>query len=64
MNLKSVRYKLMKIGSSVNTMASVFKAEIKNFEVSELSSALDLEVKVAGIIARDLLTNEYDTIVS
>lgn len=64
MNLKSVRYKLMKIGSSVNTMASVFKAEIKNFEESELNSALDLEVKVAGIVARDLLANENDITIS
>ena len=54
----------MKIGSSVNTMASVFKAEIKNFEESELNSALDLEVKVAGIVARDLLANENDITIS
>ena len=36
---KNIRYKLLKIGSGVNTMASEFKKVIEGYEDSELDSA-------------------------
>lgn len=61
-NSKKIRYKLMKIGTYPNTMASVFKTHIKNYEETDLNGALDLSVKFVGILARDLQTEEIDLI--
>ena len=61
-NSKNIRYKLMKIGSSPNTMASVFKAHIKNYEETDLNGALDLSTKFVGILVRDLQTEEVDLV--
>ena len=36
---KHIRYKLIKIGSGVNTMASEFKKVIEGYEDSDLDSA-------------------------
>lgn len=60
---KSIRYKLMKIGSSINLMAAIFKSKINQYEESDLNGSFDLEQKVSEIISRDLLSNEVDLIV-
>ena len=62
-NSKKIRYKLMKIGTYPNTMASVFKTHIKNYEETDLNGALDLSDKFVGILARDLQIEEIDIIV-
>ena len=46
-----------------NTMASVFKTHIKNYEETDLNGALDLSDKFVGILARDLQIEEIDIIV-
>ena len=56
----NIRYKLLKIGSYVNTMASVFKGIIEDFEESELDSATQLDLKVTEILVRDIKTEEQD----
>ncbi|CAF1018029.1 unnamed protein product [Adineta ricciae] len=63
LNDKKIRYKLMKIGTYPNTMASVFKTHITNFEETDLSAALDLSDKFVDILARDLQREEIDVIV-
>ena len=42
----NIRYKLLKIGSYPNTMASVFKGIIEDFEVTDLDSATQLDLKI------------------
>ena len=55
-----IRYKLLKVGSLVNTMATIFKSKIENFEVTDLDSANELDIKVTDIMIRDLKNEEYD----
>ena len=50
----------MKIGSAVNTMASIFKSKIESYEESELNGSIDLDKKVASFLARDFLNFEVD----
>ena len=50
----------MKIGTYVNTMASIFKSKIESYEESELSGSVDLDQKVASFLARDFLNSEVD----
>ncbi len=50
----NIRYKLLKIGSYVNTMAAVFKTHITDFEEQELDSAVQLEIKISEILVRDI----------
>jgi len=61
---KKIKYKLLKIGSSVNTMASIFKSKIEGYEESGLDSAIDLPIKVTKILARDISTEEQDVLLS
>lgn len=62
-NDRNIRYKLMKIGTYPNTMSSIFKTHIKDFEETDLNGALDLSGKFVGILVRDLQTEEVDVIV-
>ena len=62
-NSKKIRYKLMKIGTYPNTMASIFKTHITDYEETDLNGALDLSEKFVGILARDLQIEEIDVIV-
>ena len=57
-----IRYKLLKIGNYVNTMASVFNSAIEGFEESDLSSEVELEGIVSDIIVRDIKQEELDVI--
>ncbi|CAF3964325.1 unnamed protein product, partial [Rotaria sp. Silwood1] len=57
---KQIRYKLMKIGSSINTMATIFRKHITEYEESDLTGTLDLTNKFVGILARDLQVKEMD----
>lgn len=56
----NIRYKLLKIGSSVNMMAAIFKTHIKDFEVQELNSAVNLEIEVTKILVRDIQQEDLD----
>ncbi|CAM4983754.1 unnamed protein product, partial [Rotaria socialis] len=60
LNKKEIRYKPMKIGSGVNTMATIFRKHITQYEESDLSGTLDLTNKFVGILARDLQVKEMD----
>ena len=62
LNEKNIRYKLMKIGSSPNTMSLIFRSFIRHFEESDLDGAFDLSTKFVGILARDLQAEEIDVI--
>lgn len=55
-----IKYKLLKIGSYPNTMAAVFKTNIEDYEELDLDSAIQLEVKVTGILVRDIKSDEQD----
>ncbi len=57
---KNIRYKLLKIGSYPNTMASVFRSKISGYEESDLDSAVQLEVKVSDIVVRDIKAEDLD----
>jgi hypothetical protein len=59
---KNIRYKLLKIGTYANTMATVFKSKIENYEESNLDSPIQLETKVSDMIIRDWKTDEFDFI--
>jgi hypothetical protein len=54
MKEKKIRYKLLKIGSYPNIMSAEFKKVIEGFEECELDSAIQLEMKVSGILVRDI----------
>ena len=54
MNELNIRYKLLKIGTSVNIMAEIFKTHITDFEVQELESEVELGIKVSDILVRDI----------
>lgn len=54
----------MKIGSYPNTMAAEFKKHIEGYEECDLDSAIQLEVKVTGILVRDIKQEEIDVIAS
>lgn len=58
-----IRYKLLKIGSYANTMAAEFKRVIEDFEEQDLDSAVQLDLKVTGIIVRDIKSEELDVLV-
>ena len=58
----NIRYKLLKVGSGANNMASVFKTKIDGFEETELGNAVDLDLKMSGIICRDIKQEELDVI--
>lgn len=64
LNKKNIRYKLMKIGSSPNTMSVTFRNFITYFEESDLDGAFDLSTKFIGILSRDLQAEEVDVIVN
>lgn len=61
---QNIRYKLLKIGSYPNTMATVFKSHITDFEEQDLDSAIQLEVKVSDIVIRDIKCEEHDILLS
>jgi len=61
---KKIKYKLLKIGTHVNLMASVFKKKIEGFEEAGLESAIELSVKVNRILVRDIATDEQDILLS
>ena len=45
-------------------MAVIFKKVIEDFEVTDLDSANQLEIKVTGILIRDIKTEEEDILIS
>lgn len=61
---KNIKYKLLKIGTYPNTMASIFKSKIENFEEYGLESAIELDAAVVDIVARDLKSDEQDFLVN
>ena len=61
--MKEIRYKLLKIGTYANTMASIFRSKIEGFEEQELEAAVELDLKVADILIRDIKNEEHDFLV-
>ena len=60
---KNIRYKLLKIGSGPNIMASIFKSKISDYEESDLDSAVQLEMKVSDILVKDIRVEEHDLLI-
>ena len=63
MKEKKIRYKLLKIGTYPNTMASEFKKVIEGYEESELDSAHQLQILVTEILVRDIKQEEIDVMI-
>ncbi len=61
---KNIRYKLLKIGTSLNIMASEFKKFIEGYEECDLDSAEWLEFTVTKILVRDVEQKELDVIMN
>ena len=62
LNEKSIRYKLMKIGSDPNRMSAEFRRHILFFEESDLDGPFDLSTKFLDILSKDLSAEEIDVI--
>lgn len=60
---RKIKYKLLKIGSYPNTMAAVFKKVIEDYEEQDLDNAVHLDLKVSGIIVRDIKSDEQDILI-
>ncbi len=63
MKTMNIRYKLLKIGSYANTMATVFKSKIEDFEEQELDSAVQLDIKMSDILVRDIKQEDDDIMI-
>jgi hypothetical protein len=55
-----IKYKLLKIGSDLNIMESIFRSQIPDMETSDLSNAPSLISTVTDIIHRDIKNEEFD----
>ncbi|CDW83833.1 UNKNOWN [Stylonychia lemnae] len=57
-----IKYKLLKIGTFANKMAEIFKSKIEDYELQDLDSALQMDIKVAEMVIRDIRSEEFDVI--
>ena len=64
MKTQNIRYKLLKIGSYLNSMAAEFKKHIENFEETDLDSAESLDLKMSEILVREIRQEDDDVIMT
>jgi len=57
-NMKEIHYRLVKVGSQVDTMAQVFKQHINDYMDLPLEEASTLDIKVSDMIIRELLPDD------
>ena len=57
MNKQEIRYRLVKVGTSLEKMSNIFKEKIANYDDIPLENANLLEIKVSDMMVMELMNN-------
>lgn len=57
-NMKSIHYRLIKVGNELNKMEEIFKNLIQDFEVQPINNAKGMDIKISDMIMRELIPDE------
>ncbi|CDW83961.1 UNKNOWN [Stylonychia lemnae] len=61
-NKERIKFRMLKIGNNLNQMASQFRAEITDFEDSNLKDAGQLNILVSDIVVKEVQAQDYEII--